>query len=390
MSWETVDLTREQLYQLVWERPVQDVARSIGVSGVALGKTCRRLGVPVPGRGYWARKAAGQTPRQIPLPAPKPQQPFQYSFTRYGPPKVEDKAEGKRPVAKPEQIPVPDELTELHKLVVMSLPLLRQAKELRENLLEREACLNISVQTHALKDRAIRIMDTLLKALEAHGHSVEVTPPERGQPDSYGRRTDSPSHTVARIGETVVQFGIQEGFDRIASTPKPRRGIFNTYGERTEYKSVPNGKLSLCIHSYHRYGGQSRRKWTDAARQRVENCLGSFLRAVEEIAECERLERIEDERRRIEEEEQRRIREEQARQRALEAARVRDLSRRLHNWTKAQRIRDLAAAVEQNAQRQGETLDSKSQTAEWLEWARSRADRLEQRAIGGADGEHDS
>ena len=32
MPWETVNFTREQLHQLVWERPVQHVVESIGVS----------------------------------------------------------------------------------------------------------------------------------------------------------------------------------------------------------------------------------------------------------------------------------------------------------------------------------------------------------------------
>ena len=52
MPWETETLTREELYQMVWERPVQHVAESIGVSDVALGKTCRHLGIQLPGRGF--------------------------------------------------------------------------------------------------------------------------------------------------------------------------------------------------------------------------------------------------------------------------------------------------------------------------------------------------
>jgi len=48
----------------------------------------------------------------------------------------------------------------MHKPMVTSLPLLRQAKALREDLLERETCVNITVQTHALMGSAIRIMDT--------------------------------------------------------------------------------------------------------------------------------------------------------------------------------------------------------------------------------------
>jgi len=46
---------RKTLYDQVWSQPVQVVAKSYGVSGVALARTCRKLHVPVPPRGYWAR-----------------------------------------------------------------------------------------------------------------------------------------------------------------------------------------------------------------------------------------------------------------------------------------------------------------------------------------------
>ncbi len=50
---------REQLYRQVWEQPMQKLAKEYGISDVALSKTCRKLLVPVPGRGFWAKKAAG-------------------------------------------------------------------------------------------------------------------------------------------------------------------------------------------------------------------------------------------------------------------------------------------------------------------------------------------
>ena len=55
-------LTRRELFDLVWARPVTVVAAELGISDVALHKVCRKHRVPVPGRGYWARKAAGQSP----------------------------------------------------------------------------------------------------------------------------------------------------------------------------------------------------------------------------------------------------------------------------------------------------------------------------------------
>jgi hypothetical protein len=57
---------REKLYQEVWAEPVKMVARRYGVSDVALAKTCRKLAIPLPGRGYWARLRAGQTMKRVP------------------------------------------------------------------------------------------------------------------------------------------------------------------------------------------------------------------------------------------------------------------------------------------------------------------------------------
>jgi hypothetical protein len=57
-SQRTSRYDREELYEKIWKAPMQSVAKEYGVSDVALGKTCKKLHVPVPGRGYWAKKAA--------------------------------------------------------------------------------------------------------------------------------------------------------------------------------------------------------------------------------------------------------------------------------------------------------------------------------------------
>lgn len=63
------ELSREELFALVWEKPTLEVAKELGISDVAVGKLCARLQVPKPPRGYWARVQAGQTPRRPPLQA---------------------------------------------------------------------------------------------------------------------------------------------------------------------------------------------------------------------------------------------------------------------------------------------------------------------------------
>jgi hypothetical protein len=55
--------TREELHALVWSQPMRTLAKSRGISDVALAKQCRKAGVPVPPRGWWARKEAGKPVR---------------------------------------------------------------------------------------------------------------------------------------------------------------------------------------------------------------------------------------------------------------------------------------------------------------------------------------
>jgi hypothetical protein len=64
-------LTRDQLYQRVWETPIDTLRKEFGISNVALGKICRHRQIPVAPRGYWAKKYAGhrmKPPPHLPMP----------------------------------------------------------------------------------------------------------------------------------------------------------------------------------------------------------------------------------------------------------------------------------------------------------------------------------
>lgn len=57
-------LTRDELFEQVWQRPMTKVAADYEISDVALKKICVKHRIPVPGRGYWAKKAAGHKVKQ--------------------------------------------------------------------------------------------------------------------------------------------------------------------------------------------------------------------------------------------------------------------------------------------------------------------------------------
>jgi len=61
-------LTGQELYNRAWSTPLDRLARELGLSGRGLGKLCARCNIPVPPRGYWAKRAAGKRVSQPPLP----------------------------------------------------------------------------------------------------------------------------------------------------------------------------------------------------------------------------------------------------------------------------------------------------------------------------------
>lgn len=65
-----VHRSRPVLLKLVWSKSTEKVGKELGVSGRAIGKRCKRLGVPKPPVGFWAKYQAGHIRdciSQIPL-----------------------------------------------------------------------------------------------------------------------------------------------------------------------------------------------------------------------------------------------------------------------------------------------------------------------------------
>src|SRR5713101_7498541 len=130
MTDETVTYRHTDLYDKVWKDPLRTVARAYDISDVWLGKVCRKLSVPLPGRGYWARKRAGWPEKQLPLPPlaegkraeitvpRRRQQVFLGRMLR--PDEGED-----APRPTPPVITVPDQLGRPHRLVTEAGKLLR-------------------------------------------------------------------------------------------------------------------------------------------------------------------------------------------------------------------------------------------------------------------------
>ena len=92
---ERADVTREELYALVWAQPMIKLATQFDVSSSYMARVCTLMHVPRPERGYWAKLAFGKETRKPALPDARPGD--QIIWNRNGIPQV-----GKRPLPKPD------------------------------------------------------------------------------------------------------------------------------------------------------------------------------------------------------------------------------------------------------------------------------------------------
>lgn len=59
---------RDILYAEVWENPPSIVAKKYGTTDWSIWSMCKRMDVPLPDRGYWAKVRAGKPIEKAPLP----------------------------------------------------------------------------------------------------------------------------------------------------------------------------------------------------------------------------------------------------------------------------------------------------------------------------------
>ena len=392
MADDCIIYDRDILYDEVWAEPMRDVARRYGISDVALAKTCRKLGVPVPGRGYWAKVKAGKADARPPLSALEEGQSgcivVRRWAARQGPQPLAG-LEDAVPIAVAEPIVVAETLENPHKLVALSARYLMKAHP-RDGLVSapRRSCLDIQVAPESL-DRALRICDALIKAMETAGLPVDIAIVEEAEPErpSYYDRTEREPHAPARVTRVLcndewIEFCLSEKTKRIegpAPTPSDKGGY--TWAPRV-YAWEPTGELTLQLTNVEGLG--VRAKWQDGKRQRLEQCLGSFVAHLSTVALAFKLKRDADAQRAIaaREAELRRLEESRLRyqaeeRRRQEEKREQQLEAEVALWRRAE---DIRAYVQATLKILGDgdavTADDKS-ARERMKWALEYADRID-------------
>ena len=184
-SDNTVKLTRTELYEQVWTTSTVQLANSYGISDVFISRICKKHKIPKPPLGYWARKHYGYKVSRKPLPTVgDPRLEVIYMPKRSAPEKPTE-----RPTLVIDQIAsekyesnrimVSERIDSPHPLIERTERSLKSAMADERGIVrpKAKACLDVSIGKNSV-DRAMRIMDALVKALEARGYPVTVADKE--------------------------------------------------------------------------------------------------------------------------------------------------------------------------------------------------------------------
>lgn len=352
---EQMKIRRQDLYEKVWSTPMRKLAEDFGISDVGLAKICKRHRIPVPGRGYWQKRASGENARRIPLPV-EPAERFNEILiapTRIGPPKKDESPEVRAQIEfeeRPEnRIVVPDH-------VARYLPLVHQTKLSLEGsnadgrgiLTSGRGTLDVRVSRPQM-GRALRLLDTFLRKCETRGFGVEVS--------KESRKTD-----VVVLGERIT-FRLEERSRRTEHVPNRKEAAdlkagHSWYVPKWDY--LPGAKLTFLIDEY---GLVSRRSWSDGKHRALEESLNEIMVALVRVAlyiirprrlEHEKWERDRAERQRREDEERRR-------QELLQDA--------LKGWRQRRELRFFLEDIRAEFVKAGVDLAGKGKAATWLRWA---------------------
>lgn len=355
---------RDELYAEVWERPQVKVAAKYGISAVMLGKICRKLQIPVPGRGYWAKLEFGKPVERIPLPeakdlpvvqrlkqqssdappqnstpAPEPTDPEYKRILE-----IEGRTIGVEPGAK------------RHKLIIGTAKALLHSKPDERGILQPrwdEASLDVRVSKNSV-ERALNIINAVIRLLEAENFSVTV-------------HSDRPRSTAQVFGQNVP-FSIVE-----KAIIKDRREVTEYSSTRTVIDYQPSGELEFrASEEYYGY-----RKYRDGKKKRLEQMVSLLVGAV--LREG-RARLIRAEQKRLDEIEQRKKERERAalaEQIEEEEKKVKDFEGWVDSWIKARQMREFITVLEKTWAEQNIDISPDSTKGRRIIWMKQQADRMD-------------
>lgn len=333
-------LSRKELYDLVWLKPLVQLAKEFGLSDNGLRKICKKYDIPLPKMGHWQKVQFGKKVEKEKLGNSENWNKIKISIRESEAHNEEHNLTKVARVLKEIEkvcsnlLPVPEILSKPHPLVKEAKVNLDAKKKktswrnLPECIYTDRHLLSICVQKHNVT-RTLLIMDTFIKMAERREHKIII------------------DHDGTKLIVNGEKFGIR------FREKHTRQDVSNERWSSTE--NVPNDKLSI------KYDYYLDKEWADKGIL-LENQLPRII-AFFEIRSIEIKEQREQSR--IAQEEADRKREKERKFKALkewELKKQEILITASQTWRKAEDLKQFITKIEQSNQ-------ESVKTKEWLNWA---------------------
>lgn len=342
---ETIELSRKQLYDLVWSTSLTKLALQYAISNEGFKKLCKQFEIPMPDNGYWVKLRFNKE-----IEKPK----FNLLFS--GEDKIiltiredgnlvnidqspltirtkEILSNSMSPLIVPERLSSPDILIQNTKTLY--------DKRKNDRYFWDDKIDTISIYVADINfSRALRIMDTFIKLLRYRGHSFRRDINKRGP--------------RIVVNDVEFHFSIREKNKRI---PSDKLYESSTY--------IPTGILIIKIgESFHA------KEWNDGA-VKLENQLAKIVAKIELDAQKELEWREECRLSKIKREEEEKIRKEFQKKREDELQRTKELFNDAIYYNKAKIVREYLNELETKASLNNQLTN---ELQDWLKWAKDKID----------------
>lgn len=341
---ETIELTRKELYNLVWAESLTSLSKKYALTYNGLKKLCINNNIPIPQNSYWMKLKYNKPVVIENLPSITQEQSIKliirdkdskisYDQSPYIILCKQIENDSKAPIKVPEKLTKPDIL------IQNTMELFNKRKKDRYYRNEKLDYVSITVE-EANFSRALLIMDTFIKLLRYRGHSF------RRDRNNWG-----PNIVVKDVD---FNFHLREVQKRIPPEKEYGSSIY-----------IPTGILLIKI-------GESYKaiEWKDA-NVKLENQLVKVVAKIELLAEMELVWRENCRLHAIQRAEEEKIKKEFQARKEKEIIKTKNLFSDAEKFDKATIYRNFINATEQRAIHENTLTE---ELKEWIKWAKEKAD----------------
>ncbi len=347
-------IKREELYELVWKMPMIKLAKKYGLSDQGLAKICKRMNIPKPPVGCWAKVQHGQEIEKPKLPqADKKTRVFYEIMDSYH--KIDRKSKTPPDLLKvikyetnqKNKVKIKTRLSSPHFFIRKMMGLVNDSKPNQIGFINFSDFIRVTPDN---VKKAFRISDSIIKAAEKRYYITVIV--ENDQ-------------IYFNVFKNKIKIRIFEKINRIKHDPsKDKRKYFSVH---RKYDYISSDIFGVEINMSESLGVKKTLKETDD--RKIVDLINDFFIGLAKyslaLTQYNKKLEIEDRRR---EEKLAKMKEAESKKK-LEQEKLQHLEDMAEQWEKSKRLRSFIEAVKQKALYQGLNSEQKVRLEKWVNWA---------------------